>query len=221
MAMRHALPAGFFLTVAAFAYTAVPGAAVQEAPVRTGGVQDQFAISLPSGWSLYDQDEAISGKPGPFGVVFFSAQPVKQPESSTADASLFAKVDTGEILSFFVDRSKAAKSMTCARLSKSDIYNIGKRINQDRSIATAGRRMFGGGLAPPHTDIEVGGCHGVRFQLEANKENPEKHWKIDARAVSDGKVLYLFSVRHRGVYFEDSLAVFEKAMSTVQFKQAK
>jgi hypothetical protein len=196
-------------------------ASAQDAPARTGGIHDQFAISLPDGWSVYDQNEALSGKPSPLGVVFFSAQPVTPPGSITADAPLLAKVDTGEIVSFFVDRSKAAKSMTCAKLSKTDIYNIGTTINKDPAIATAGRRLLGGALEPPHTDISVGGCQGVRFQLEARKDDPAKHWKIDVRAVSDGSVLYLFSVRHRGVYYEDNLAVFEKAMSTVQFKQTK
>src|SRR6185295_12962024 len=107
--------------------------------------------------------------------------------------------------------------MTCAKLSKTAVYNIGTTVNKDPAIATGGRRLFGG-LEPKHTDINIGGCQGVRFELEANKDDSAKHWKMDVRAVSDGKVLYLFSVRHRGLYHKDSLGAFEQALSTVQFK---
>lgn len=207
------------LIVVSLAAPTILGADGQGAPARQGGIYDQLAISLPDGWNVYDQSEALSGKPSPLGVVFFSAQAVTPPGSATASAPLLAKVDTGEVASFFVDRSKATKGMSCLKLSRSDVYNIGTTINRDPAIATGGRRLLGG-LEPSHTDITIGGCHGVRFQLEAHKDDPAKHWKIDARAVSDGKVLYLFSVRHRGVYFDDSLAVFEQALNTVKFTQA-
>ena len=221
MTTRRVVTSALALITAVFAVAvfAVRGMA-QEPRTGTGGIYDQFAITLPDGWSVYDQNEALSGKPSSVGVVFFSAQPVTKEGSAAADAALLAKVDTGETPSFFVDRSKASKGMTCAKLSKGDIYGIGTTINQDPAIATVGRRLFSGALEPKHTDIDVGGCHGVRFQLEAHKDDAAKHWKVDARAVSDGKTLYIFSVRHRGGYYDDSLGAFEKAMSTLRFKLA-
>ena len=34
-------------------------------------------------------------------------------------------------------------------------------LNQDPSVSTAGRKLFGT-LAPDHKEIELGGCRGVR-----------------------------------------------------------
>jgi hypothetical protein len=220
MTVRKTDAVALFLTLVALAALAMPGARAQDAPVRAGGIHDQITISLPDGWSVYDQTEALSGKASPLGVVVFSAQPVAPPGSTRADAARLAQIDTGEVLSFFVERSAANNGMTCAKLSRGAVYDIATNINRDPAIATAGRRLFGGGLEPHHTDIEVGGCHGVRVALEAHQDDPAKHWKIDVRAVSDGRVLYLFSLRHRGIYYKDNLAVFEKAISTVQFKPA-
>lgn len=220
MATWNAVPVALVLTLVGAVVPAVPGVRAQEAPVRSGGIYDQITISLPNGWSVYDQVQALTGKSDPLGVVIFSAEPVTQPGGTTADAAQLAKVDSGEIRSFFVQRLQASKGMRCAKLSRTDIYNIGTRINEDPAIATVGRRLFGG-VEPPHTDMDVGSCHGVRFVLEANKDDPAKYWKIDVRAVSDGKVLYLFSLRHRGTYFADNFAFFEQAMRTVEFKQTK
>jgi hypothetical protein len=203
MTVRKTDAVALFLTLVALAALAMPGARAQDAPVRAGGIHDQITISLPDGWSVYDQTEALSGKASPLGVVVFSAQPVAPPGSTRADAARLAQIDTGEVLSFFVERSAANNGMTCAKLSRGAVYDIATNINRDPAIATAGRRLFGGGVA-----------------LEAHQDDPAKHWKIDVRAVSDGRVLYLFSLRHRGIYYKDNLAVFEKAISTVQFKPA-
>ena len=205
MAWRKLVPVVLFLTLVA--------------PVRAAGIYDQITISLPDGWSVYDQTEALSGKASPFGTVIFSAQPVMPPGSTKADAAQMGKVDTGEVPSFFVQRVEADKGMTCDKLSRTAIYNIAMTVNRDPAIQTVRRRSFLGELEPHHTDIDVGGCHGIRLELEAHKDDPAKHWKIGVRTVSDGKVLYLFSLRHRGIYFADSLPACEKAVNSVQFKQ--
>jgi hypothetical protein len=76
-------------------------------------------------------------------------------------------------------------------------------------------------LAPDHKDIELGGCHGVRFVLEAHKKDPAKHRVLDVRAVSDGNVLYLFSLRNKGAHYATNLAAYDGALASVRFTLAK
>jgi hypothetical protein len=182
------------------------------------GIEDQFAITLPDGWSVYDQTQALSGKASALGIVYFSAEPVTKPGEATASADLLVKVSSGEILSFFVQREKADKGMACAKpLSKTATYNIGTMINQD-PVVGAVRRMFGAIGPPRPTEIEVGGCRGAKFVVDAHKDDAVKHWTIDVRAVSDGKILYLFSLRNKADYFTRNLEAYERAVASVRFK---
>jgi hypothetical protein len=192
------------------------GVALFSVRLPASGIEGQFTITLPDGWSAYDQNRAVFKKESPYGIVVFSAQPVTKPGEATADAALLAQVDRGDIPSFFVDRSAAGKGAKCEQLSKTEIYNIGTSLNQDPRAGGA-RRMFGGGIAPKHTDTSIGGCKGVKFFIESNKDNPEKHWIIDVRAVSDGKVRYLFSLRNRGENYPKNLDTYEKALETLRF----
>src|SRR2546425_12991965 len=54
-------------------------------------LREQFTIALPGGWNVYNQSGALSGERGPFGVVFFSAQPLTKPGEKTADMELLSK----------------------------------------------------------------------------------------------------------------------------------
>jgi hypothetical protein len=205
--------AALVLTVAAR-----PSRASQDpAPGGGGGIRDQFEIVLPEGWSVYDQTEAITGKSSALGMVIFSSQPLVSAGARTPDAPTIAKVDLGEMPSFFVDRQKADKGMKCEKLSRSAVYHIGTMVNQDPSVSTFGRKLFGATQEPDHTNIELGGCRGVRFLLEANKKDPAKHKVVDVRVVSDGKTVYLFSLRNKGVHYATNLAAFETAMASVRF----
>jgi hypothetical protein len=188
-----------------------------EDPAPGGGIHDQLMITLPDGWSVYDQTEAVTGKPSALGIVIFSALPLTKGAAKTPDVETMVKVDTGELASFFVDRKKADKGMKCEKLSRTTVYDLGTMLNQDASIATAGRRLFGGGLEPSHTDVEIGGCRGVRFVLQAHEKEPAKHRVVDVRAVSDGTTLYLFSLRNRGEHYAANLEALERAVASVRF----
>ena len=60
MKMRNVVRMGLLVTLVAFAEPAVPAAGVQDAPVRTDSVQDQFAITLPDGWSVGISDGSVN-----------------------------------------------------------------------------------------------------------------------------------------------------------------
>lgn len=221
MTARHLLFQACLVAATMLVPPAATSRAEQDPAPAAGGIREQLAITLPEGWSVYDQTEALSGKPSALGMVIFSAQPLANPGAATADVQKLARVDTGELPSFFVDRKKADKGMKCEKLSTSAIYSIGTTLNQDRSVATAGRRLFGAAQAPDHTGVELGGCRGVRFLLEANKKDPAKHRVLDVRAVSDGKTLYLFSLRNKGAHYATNLETFERAIASVRFLAAE
>lgn len=178
-------------------------------------VNGQFTISLPEGWSIYDQSAAALGTVGETGMVIFSAEPLTAPGQAQAEIDRLAKVDRGELPSFFVDRHPAERGMSCEKLSRSAIYNIGMKVIQDPTIGTI-RRHFGA-VAPAHTPIAIGGCNGVRFQVESGKGDPARHWMIDVRAVSDGKTLYLFALRNPIHRYARNVEAFDAAMATVRF----
>ena len=185
-------------------------AAAPEGYETYSGLKDQFTIDLPAGWSVYDQAQVLSGTPGTQGVVVFSAQAVTKEGETTADPSIMARVDSGDLPSFFVDRQPAAKGMSCAGFSRSAAYDLGVKLTND-PIFGATRRLFS---ATPikHDPIQVGGCQGLRYKGEGKK----KEWILDVRAISDGKVLYLFSLRNQAGNYARNIATFDKAIGTLE-----
>lgn len=63
----------------------------------------------------------------------------------------------------------------------------------------------------PHTSlIELGGCQALKL------EGRGREWILDVRAVSDGKTLYLFSLRNRADNFARNRGVYEAALATLR-----
>jgi hypothetical protein len=174
------------------------------------GLREQFTIALPAGWSTYNQNQALSGELSPLGVVVSSALAVRKEGETTADPDLMSRIDTGEIPSFFVDRQPAAKGMSCSKFTKSAAYEVGVKLTKD-PIFGAARRYFS---ATPikHDAIQVGSCQGFRYKGEGKKGT----WILDVRAVSDGKVLYLFSLRNTAENYARNIDTFEKALGSLQ-----
>ena len=214
MDLRSAFRPMVALVVTTMALLASEPRAEQDAQPRTI-VDGQFSLALPAGWSVYDQAAAVQGRPSPTGVIVFSAESLVTPGQSAADVAALARVDRGELPSFIVDRQKAERGMSCAKLSTTAIYNVGTKLNKD-PVLSATRRHFAA-MAPRHEDITLGGCRGARFLLEANKDDPAKHWIIDVRAISDGQVLYLFGLRNPAEQYRHNIGFFEAALVTLSF----
>jgi len=177
------------------------------------GLKEQFTIALPNGWNVYNQSEAVSGEQSPFGVVFFSAQPLTKPGEKAADIELLAKADIGEIPTFFVDRQPAGKGMTCSEFSRVAGGRVAGMVRSDSAISEG--REVPTQFLPKR--IELGGCQGFMVKMRAKHSKPEKaEWVVDVRAVSDGKVLYLFSLRARAEHYQSILGTFESVLATVK-----
>jgi len=196
----------------------IPLADAAEDLVPFEGLKEQFTIALPGGWNVYNQSEALSGERGPFGVVFFSAQPLTKPGEKTADAELLAKADVGEIPTFFVDRQPAGKDMACSEFSRMAGGRVAGMARNDPAFSKG--RALPMQFFPER--IELGGCQGFKVQLRASHSNPERaEWIIDARAVSDGRVLYLFSLRARAEHYQKVLDTFERVLATIKLSSPR
>lgn len=190
----------------------IPAAYAAEDLVSFEGLKEQFTISLPAGWSAYNQSEAMTGEGRQLGVVFFSAQPLTKAGEKAADAELLAKADTGEIATFFVDRQPAGKDMACADFSRMTGGRVAAMVRRDPAYAKG--RTLPSQFLPER--IDLGGCQGFKVYLRAAHSNPDVEWVIDARAISDGKVLYLFTLRARAEHYQKTLPTFEKALATLK-----
>jgi len=215
---RRGLISGWGSTIIILLYVTMPLADAAEDLVPFEGLKEQFSIALPGGWTVYNQSEAISGEQGPFGVVFFSAQPLTKPGEKTADIELLAKADLGEIPSFFVDRQPAGKGMACSEFSRLAAGRIAGMARNDPSIANG--QELPSQFLPKR--IELGGCQGFKVEVHALQRKPEKaKWIVDVRAVSDGRVLYLFSVRARAEHYQQVLGTFESVLATLKLSSPR
>jgi hypothetical protein len=206
------------MTIAVALSATMPPADAADDLVPFEGLKEQFTIALPGGWNVYNQSEALSGERGPFGVVLFSAQTLIKPGEKTADAQLLAKADVGEIPSFFVDRQAAGKDMACSEFSRMAGGRVAGMVRKDPAFSRG--RALPMQFFPER--IELGGCQGFKVQLRAMHSSPEQaEWIIDARAVSDGRVLYLFALRARAEHYQKALGTFEKVLATLKLSSPK
>lgn len=196
-------------TLVVLAGTAV---AQPEAGRLFDGLKNQFTIVLPEGWTVYDQTAALTQRPSPYGIVYFSAEPVLAPgeRMPTPDApGALLSVDRGDVQSFFVDRHSASKGMSCSKLTRRAKAEIESMVGSDPIFGGLARQM----LLPnrPHTsEIELAGCKALKL------EGSGKGWRLDVRAVSDGKTLYLFSLRNTADNFARNLGAYETALGTLR-----
>jgi len=195
----------------------IPLADAAEDLVPFEGLKEQFTIALPAGWNVYNQSEAVSGERGPFGVVFFSAHPLTKPGEKVADAELLAKADVGEIPSFFVDRQPAGKDMACSEFSRMAGGRVAGMVRRDPAFSKG--RPLPTQFLPER--IELGGCQGFKVHLRAAHSNPDAEWTIDARVISDGRVLYSFSLRARAEHYQKTLETFEKVLATLKLSSPR
>jgi len=122
------------------------------------------------------------------------------------------KADVGEIPSFFVDRQPAGKDMACSEFSRMAGGRVAGMVRRDPAFSKG--RPLPTQFLPER--IELGGCRGFKVHLRASHSNPDAEWTIDARVISDGRVLYLFSLRARAEHYQKTLGTFERVLATLK-----
>jgi len=206
---------------------AVLEAQLPEGYVLNDALKAQFTLALPAGWMASDQGQRMRQLgvriPEGFGLVYFSSVNVAeafgpfekgQEEQGQKSLDVLRQINTGELPSFFVDRHRAEKGMSCHSLTAKGSQKVFAMIKDSD---------FGKGtttLEPLRMDsTTIGGCQGARYRGRVQGRNgPE--WVIDVQAVSDGSVLYLFSLRNRAENFAKNFPVYQTAMSTLRLSVA-
>ncbi len=173
---------------------------------------DQITIDLPRWWIAYDQREAkrvglgSEGKPSRFGMVYFSD--AKNIAELHWVGKTLAPMDTGKWPSFFVERVPAMRNTDCKRFPEKAIQQVMKGMwrsfDKDRIVK---------GLQAQA--ISIGGCKGFRIRGEVQTPRGD-NWVHDVHVVSDGMVMYLFTLRNIKENYEKNLEAYENAIGTVR-----
>lgn len=183
------------------------------------GNRDQFTLEIPAGWHVVDQSP-YSDK----GVVAFYSQPLqmkmdKDPviarQQEQAFQQLLNSMESGEIPSFFIDRYKADKGMTCAGFDaraqkkklriivKSDVLGKQSKILGEPAVAT----------------VPVGGCQGLRVLIRANTAFGTTMQMLVYSAAVDG-ITYDLALIAEPRFFDQNLPWFERVVSSMRLAGA-
>ena len=147
-----------------------------------------------------------------FNLVFFYLPPSPVPQDSMT-AEVIKKIDTGEIPSFFVQQMPAEKGMSCTGFTDKAEKWVREMVSFGRGATI---------LEAPHSEPSpVAGCKGVRVRGSGQAPGGNAPWVVDMYAASDGKTLYIFSLRNHADNFKKNAEVFQKAVSTARLAAAK
>lgn len=204
------------------------------------GHSSQFVLSLPEGWFAFDQmaqlfggesatDKVIFGGrndtlvisagKSDTGVVIFSPVNLseiilKAPIEQQAEVML--KISRGETPNFFVDRGPAGRGINCTKVSKGARTRIFRMLKSD-SLWSKDNTVVDDLTM---TEAPVGGCQGLQFRGSTRERNGTV-WVMDVQAVSDGEILYLFSLRAERLYFDKDFAAYEASLATLRLAAAE
>jgi hypothetical protein len=187
------------------------------------GQKSQFTISLPKGWVAQDQSQTpgMNGN-SRFNLILFHPS---YPNVTGQDAKsvelmamkLLTGIDSGEIPSFFVQRVPAKNGMSCAGLSEKGEKDVFKMITGDPILGKGAAILE----APRSEPISVAGCKGIRIRGTGQPAKENAPQTLDVYAVSDGNVLYLFTLRNHADNYKRNVDIFEKSVATVRLTATK
>ena len=185
------------------------------------GQKSEFTIALPKGWVAQDQSQTLGKGNSKFNLILFhpsypnpTAQDAKSAE--LVAMKLLTGIDSGEIPSFFIQRVPAKNGMSCAGFSEKAEKDVFKMITGDPILDKKATILE----APRSEPVSVAGCKGIRVYGTGQPARENAPQTIDAYAVSDGKVLYLFTLRNQADYYKKNAEVFQKSMATARLAAA-
>jgi hypothetical protein len=205
-------------TKAPAASSASTGQGLPEGFVPYEGSKDEFTIAIPKDWTGFDQGQMLKATgmdrmAGQFGLIIFYQS--KDSASTTLSPDLMAKIDTGEVPSFFLQKQRADKGMSCTGFSEKAAKRAVDLIGKDPEFK--GKNA----VEPAHAEpAVVGGCKGLRIRAKGQR-SPGSTMVADAYVASGGETLYVFSLRNPVDNYDKNVDVFQKAVSTLKLAAAK
>lgn len=183
------------------------------------GNRDQFTIDLPDGWHIVDQSPYRDS-----GVVAFYSQPIelrldKDPavskQQEVAFFQLVEDMSSGALPSFFADRYKADKGMSCEGFDK---RAQAKKLKIFSKADALGKKpkLIG---TPEVANVGFGGCKGIRVSFRAT--NAEGYdWQMLVYSAAVNGITYDFALLTETQYFDRNLPWFERAIGSVRLTGA-
>lgn len=198
-----------------------PATGTPEGFVLFEGRKEQFTISIPKDWTAYDQAllTAASGDRRVANdsfnmIIFYLSQDPAANEGPTVEVML--KVVNGEIPAFFVQNLRAADGMSCSGFTEKAQKNVLKLVSSESEF----KRGATVTEAPHAEPVPVAGCQGIRVRGSGRARQSSTTTVHDVYAASDGKVLYLFTLRVPAEKLDKNSEVFQKAMTTAKLAVA-
>ncbi|HMD18443.1 MAG TPA: DUF2846 domain-containing protein [Terriglobales bacterium] len=181
------------------------------------GQKNEFTIALPKGWVAQDQSQMLGKGNSKFNLILFHPSYPNLTAQDAKSAELMAMkqltgIDSGEIPSFFVQRVPAKNGMSCAGFSEKAEKDVFKMITGDPILD----RKAAIQEAPRSEPLSVAGCKGIRIHGTGQPAKENTPQTLDVYAASDGKVLYLFTLRNQADYYKKNAEVFQKSMATAK-----
>jgi len=75
--------------------------------------------------------------------------------------------------------------------------------------------------APRSEPVSVAGCKGIRIHGTGQPAKENTPQTLDVYAASDGKVLYLFTLRNHADNYKKNSEVFQKSVATARLTAAR
>lgn len=184
------------------------------------GNRNQFTIDIPDGWHVVDQSPYSET-----GVVAFYSQPLeakydKDPvvnqQRQQAMMDLLDGMESGAVPSFFIDRYKAEKGMTCdgfdARAQKKKL-----KIFTSSNALGKGAKVVG---KPDVSTTEFGGCMGLKALIVADTLDGNGMRMLVYSAAVAG-ITYDIALMAQPAYFAQNLAWFERVVASTRLTAAQ
>ena len=208
------------LTVASLLLLVVTSPVVAQPPkgfAAYEGLKEQFVLSLPLGWSVFNQQEILTGNAGKVGPVVFCSETIDAKAMLSGDEKALEKVmnqlvraEVGMIAGFMLDRLPAKKGMSCKGFEKKAQKELLKLVGTDP--------MFGPGRTtrekPRAEAVTIGGCEGLRIKGKGEARTGAGKM-LDVFAVSDGNYVYLFMLLNLDEHYAKNVGIFEEVLSTL------
>ena len=181
------------------------------ATAQDEGPRDQYTIELPAGWIEYDQSRLWGGSLEGLGAMVWYSSINFRAQEYEDRAITMAKMSTGAVPAFFVERVRAKHKLACNNFSDKARKETMKYIKHDQMFSKRFRKI----RKLKGDTLTIAGCRGYRFLAETEAKDGDEAWVLDVHAVSDGKLLYLFSLRNLREHYDENLNVFEQIMRTL------
>jgi len=185
------------------------------------GQKNEFTIALPKGWVAQDQSQTLGKGNSQFNLILFHPSYPNLTGQDAKSLEMMAMkqltgIDIGEIPSFFIQRVPAKNGMSCAGFSEKAEKDVFKMITGDPILDKKATILE----APRSEPVSVAGCKGIRVYGTGQPARENAPQTLDVYAASDGKVLYLFTLRNQADYYKKNAEVFQKSMATAKLAAA-